>query len=110
MDAKQSWVTSATQKRFKSELPRLRDAVNDCLAFMSDLREDETVEQLVADISDAFWLVPLNPAERQYFVAQFRGQYLVFQSTAQGSRTAPPYILRTHVCCCATDTISAFER
>ena len=56
---------------------------------MSDLREDETVEQLVADISDAFWLVPLNPAERQYFVAQFRGQYLVFQSTAQGSRTAP---------------------
>ena len=43
---------------------------------------------LVADVQDAFWLIPLAWEERRYFVAKFNGRYLVFLRTAQGSRGA----------------------
>ena len=89
LDAKQSGVTSATERRFKNELPRVTDAVSDLLHLMSSLKPGETVVQFVADVVDAFWLVPLAPCERRFFVAKFRGRYLVFCRTAQGSRTAP---------------------
>ena len=44
---------------------------------------------LVADVTDAFWLIPLHAKERKYFVAKLRGSYYVFTRTAQGSRAAP---------------------
>ena len=43
----------------------------------------------MADVKDAFWLIPLAWEERRHFVAKFRGRYLVFLRTAQGSRGAP---------------------
>ena len=89
LDAKQSKVTAATQRKYRSILPRLTDAVADALALASDCKPGEVIEQLIADVSDAFWLIPLAPVERKFFVAQFRGKYLVFLRTAQGSRTAP---------------------
>eukprot|EP00972_Heterocapsa_arctica_P050444 7416182-Heterocapsa_arctica.AAC.1 len=46
-------------------------------------------EWLVLDFADAFWHVPLLPSERRFFVACFRGKYLVFMRVAQGSRGAP---------------------
>lgn len=70
-------------------LPRITDAVSDALAFSADCLDGEQVDQLIADVSDAFWLVPPNPSERRYFVAKFRGKYLIFTRTAQGSRAAP---------------------
>ena len=57
--------------------------------MMSNLEEDETLEQLIADISDGYWLIPLHPKERRFFVASFQGKFLVFERTAQGSRGAP---------------------
>ena len=89
LDAKQSSVTAATSRRYRSVLPRLTDAVNDVLAMLSSKLDGEFVEQLVADVTDAFWLIPLSPEERRFFVAWFEGRYLVFQRTAQGSRGAP---------------------
>ena len=89
LDAKQSEVTSATSREYRSVMPRLTDAVTDALCMMSNLEEDETLEQLIADISDAFWLIPLHPKERRFFVASFQGKFLVFERTAQGSRGAP---------------------
>jgi hypothetical protein len=89
LDAKQSHVTRATKKLYKSELPRMSDAVYDALALMSTACPGEVVTQLVADIVDAFWLIPLNPEEQKFFVAKFQNKYLVFNRTAQGSRTAP---------------------
>ena len=89
LDAKQSGVTNATDRKYKSELPRIVDAVHDVLSLMSTIKPGETITQMVADITDAFWLIPLHPAERRFFVAKFRGQYLIFRRTAQGSRTAP---------------------
>lgn len=89
LDAKQSGITQATDRRFKSELPRIVDAVHDLLSLMSTLKPGECMTQMVADITDAFWLIPLHPKERRFFVAKFRGKFLIFRRTAQGSRTAP---------------------
>lgn len=44
---------------------------------------------LVADVVDAFWLVPLRFTERQYFCAKLRNKFYCFLRTAQGSRAAP---------------------
>eukprot|EP00435_Cladocopium_sp_Y103_P040827 s1627_g11.t1 len=89
LDARRSNVTSATQRRYRSVLPRLTDAVQDALVFASELQPGETMEQLIADISDAFWQIPVHPQERRFFVAKFQGRFLSFVRTAQGSRAAP---------------------
>ena len=88
LDAKESNVTSATLRRFRSILLRVMDAVSDALHLTSQCKKGECVEQLIADVSDAFWLVPLEPRERRFFVAKFWGKFSVFLRTAQGSRTA----------------------
>jgi len=44
---------------------------------------------MIADISDAFWQIPLHPKERKFFVAKFKSRYLCFVRTAQGPRAAP---------------------
>ncbi len=89
LDAKQSLVTSATERRYASELPRITDAVHDLLSLMTQLGPGESVVQFVADVVDAFWLIPLHPEERKYFCAKFRNKFMIFRRTAQGSRTAP---------------------
>lgn len=89
LDAKQSQVTNATERRYASELPRITDAVHDLLSLMTQLGPGEKIVQFVADIVDAFWLIPLHPEERRFFCAKFRDKYMVFRRTAQGSRTAP---------------------
>ena len=89
LDAKQSKVTRATRRLYKSELPRMADAVYDVLALMPAASPGETVSQLVADIVDAFWLIPVNKTEQKFFVARYREKYLIFNQTAQGSRGAP---------------------
>ena len=89
LDAKQSRVTKATERRYKSELPRIVDAVHDILELMSTLKPGEVITQMVADVVDAFWLAPLHQTEMKYFTAKLGGKYMVFLRTAQGSRAAP---------------------
>eukprot|EP00435_Cladocopium_sp_Y103_P049753 s2113_g15.t1 len=52
-------------------------------------RAAREVTMLIADITDAFWLIPLRKCERKYFTAMLRGHFYSFNRTAQGSRGAP---------------------
>ena len=56
----------------------------------SQALERDDVELLITDVSDSFFLVPLHARERKYFVIKYRGAFLAFVRTAQGSRGAPP--------------------
>ena len=89
LDCKRSQVSKAAVRTHKSVLPRVSDAIQSTLAMQSDLRRQEQIMFLVADIVDAFWLVPLRKVERKFFCAKLRGGYYCFHRTAQGSRSAP---------------------
>ncbi|CAJ1454754.1 unnamed protein product [Effrenium voratum] len=89
LDEKRSLVTASTSRRYKSVLPRATDVVWDALELQSDALPGEITTLLVADVENAFWLLPLAPSERRFFVAKLRGKYFVFLRTAQGSRSAP---------------------
>ena len=91
LDCKQSGLTSATVKTHKSCLPRISHAVRAILGMMDEqgLPEGVEISLFIADISDAFWLIPLHPEERRFFCAKLCNKILVFQRTAQGSRSAP---------------------
>ena len=89
LDAKQSKVSTTARRTHRSNLPRATHAIRGALGLMSST-DDSRVYLLMADVRDAFWLIPLAWEERRFFVAKYRGQYLVFCRTAQGSRGAPP--------------------
>ena len=44
---------------------------------------------MILDFAEAFFVVPLHPAERRYFVIRFLGRYLVFKVQAQGAGASP---------------------
>ena len=55
LNLKSSLVSAMTALLFKVELPRANDAVKNGLHLMDDLEEEEeTLEQLVVDVADAF--------------------------------------------------------
>lgn len=89
LDCKQSQVSRVAQRTHKSALPRATDAVRSALYLLGDVRRGESLQFYIADIADAFWLVPLRPEERRYFAAQYGRKTYVFTRTAQGSRGAP---------------------
>eukprot|EP00972_Heterocapsa_arctica_P036253 5334952-Heterocapsa_arctica.AAC.1 len=68
MDSKQSEVKSITRLAFRSVLPRATDAIFGSLEQQRDSQADELVAWLVADVAEAFWLIPLRMCERKYFV------------------------------------------
>ena len=49
----------------------------------------EGIELLVLDFRDAFYMLPLLPEERKYFVAHFRGSFYLWERIAQGSLNGP---------------------
>lgn len=89
LDCRRSQVSSAASRTHKSVLPRISDAIQHTLAMLADCHQGEHVTLLVADIVDAFWLIPLKVAERRFFCAKLRGKFYCFERTAQGSRAAP---------------------
>eukprot|EP00435_Cladocopium_sp_Y103_P032334 s1069_g8.t1 len=89
LDCKRSMVSKVATRTHKSVLPRVSDAIQSTLTMQSDCRQDESITLLVADVVDAFWLIPLRKEERRYFCAKLRGKYYCFHRTAQGSRAAP---------------------
>ena len=91
LDVKQSRVKECTAKVHRVPLPRITDVVYDILHMLAELPldESEALELLVLDFVDAFWNIPLAPAERKYFVGRLRGRYYVFLRAAQGSRNGP---------------------
>jgi len=78
MDSKQSGLKAATRKKFRTVLPRVSDAVHSCLDFMAAefngaAATEHEIEQLVPDVTDAFWSVPTPLDERRFVTIQFRG-------------------------------------
>ena len=91
LDNKQSGVTKSASRTHRSTLPRATHAIGGALSLMDKQgpKRKRAVRFLIADVSDAFWLIPLSKRERKYFVSKHRGRWLVFMRTAQGSRGAP---------------------
>ena len=58
LDCKRSSVSKAAKRTHKAVLPRVTDAVQSLLRTMA--RSQEGVTMLIADITDAFWLIPLK--------------------------------------------------
>ena len=89
LDCKRSGVSKRAQRTHKSVLPRATDAILSVLHLMAQKQSGQDIQLFIADIVDAFWLIPLHVSERRYFCAHLRGQYYLFTRTAQGSRMAP---------------------
>jgi hypothetical protein len=77
-------------------MPRLFDAVLRLLALMALYYPSGTVpavESFVLDFTDAFWQIPLLPAEYRFYcaMAQLKGvrHYIAFLRAAQGSTNGP---------------------
>ena len=91
LDARRSRANDLAKTAQRITLPRPTDGVEDILILMD--HDDKTgnghdIEQLVADYVDAYWLMPLARSERKYQVAKWRGQYLIFLRTGQGTRAS----------------------
>ena len=74
---------------YRSILPRATDFVSDVLALQATALAGEAVEAFVLDAEDAFWQVPLHPAERRYYCAVLdrpdgSWSYMAYNRTAQG--------------------------
>ena len=92
VDSKEAGTSRAARRTHKSNLPQAAASIKGFLGLMknSDYHpRDAGVEFLVVDFTDAFWNIPLHHDERPYFVIKYRGAYLIFLRTAQGSRGAP---------------------
>ncbi len=85
MDGSSRGVTELSGKAYKVVLPRLIDLVTDAMTLQQQVRKTNLreVDFLVVDATDAFWTIPLDPAERKYFVSRVNGMYLVYLRTAQ---------------------------
>ena len=67
MDAKKSMVKEASNKEFRSLLPRMSDAITSILELLDGLSPEESVALMVLDATDAFWQIPLHHEERRYY-------------------------------------------
>ena len=98
LDAKRSRANDLAAARQRLLLPRPFHAVDNILKLMRSCRArlrrmaaqagvstSVLVELLVADFIDAYWAVPVHPAERRYQVAKWKGMWLVFLRTCQGT-------------------------
>ena len=62
------WIAKDQESRRRQDvhnsvLPRVTDAVMSALQLMSAKQSDQQVQLFIADIVDAFWLVPLHVSE-----------------------------------------------
>ena len=78
-------VSNTGWRTHRSTLPRATNAVAGALGLIEPESHalpgstpQDKIHFLIADISDAFWLVPFDPKERRVFLAEYRGRWLVF--------------------------------
>ena len=74
LDTKQSGAKHVTSQAQRVTLPRLFDAILQLLFLLTCVAAGakgilEAVKAFVLDFSDAFWQIPINPAEQKYFCA-----------------------------------------
>ena len=66
-DNKESGVTKSVARTHRSTLPRATHAIGGALSLMDKFgpKHNHAARFLIADVSDAFWLVPLSKRERK---------------------------------------------
>ena len=69
LDTKQSGVRRITSQAQRVTLPRLFDAILQMLYLLSCIEEGSAVgvSAFVLDSPDAFWQIPISPAEQKHF-------------------------------------------
>ena len=81
-------VTACTRRQYKAVLPRQADLVPDTLSLTADAQSAGIVMLLVLDAPDAYWQVPLHPADRRFYCSKLQLQdrclYLAYQRNTQG--------------------------
>ena len=87
-DCKRSGVSAAATRTHKSALPRVTDAAQSALELMDLKAPDQDIVLFIADIVDAFWLIPFHMSERRYFCAQLRRKWCTHTHTRTHTRTA----------------------
>ena len=92
LDTAASEVTRCSAKNQGVLLPRLLDAILQGLQLYDKCEHDQGMEWFVLDYTDAFWQVPLDPAERRFFCAKIdidgKTHYVVFLRTVQKHQQA----------------------
>ena len=63
LDCKRSGVSRMAKRTHKSVLPRVTDAILSSLELMAQRQDDQQLQLFIADIVNAFWLIPLHIAE-----------------------------------------------
>ena len=95
LDTKQSGVKRITSQAQRVTLPRVFDAILQLLFLQSVVASGDStaVSAFVLDFSDAFWQLPISPAEQKYFCAigLIGGlrKWISFQRAPQGSAVGP---------------------
>ena len=93
LDTKASNVKHCSAKFQRVLLPRILDAILKAMHLLDCCESGEEVDFFVLDYTDAYWQVPLDPAEREYFCCQIsvegKTKYIVFLRMVQGCRSAP---------------------
>ena len=65
------------------------DVVNDSLDLLTERLENDLLEYMVLDYTDAFYKLPLKPDERIFPTAFYKEKFYVWNRVAQGSRNGP---------------------
>ena len=93
MDSKRSQVKEASNREYKSILPRVHDASSDVMALQNMAQPEQHVQMIVLDASVAYWNEPLRRSERRFYCGKLghgrHERYLCYTRTAQGSRGGP---------------------
>ena len=88
LDTKASRIKQCSAKYQRVILPRLLDTIIAALKLLATCDEREGVSLFVLDFTEAFWQIPLSPAERRFFAARLNidgvEKFLVFLRMVQG--------------------------
>ena len=89
LDCRVSGANDAAKRYERILLPKAWDVV----AAVRDLKKragkQDIIELMVLDFSDAFYMLPLLPEERKYFVAHLGDSFYLWDRIAQGSLNGP---------------------
>ena len=89
LDCRVSGANSATSKYERIILPKVWDVVRDTLMMKARAEHGKDVSCLVCDYEDAFFKVPLSPAERKYFATALGDEIFIWERIGQGSLNGP---------------------
>ena len=89
LDCRVSGANDAARRCERILLPKAWDIVASTMELKKKATRGEVIELMVLDFADAFYMLPLLPREKKYFVAHFQGEFYLWDRIAQGSLNGP---------------------